>query len=274
MSDTVTRPTTPAEWARALDAMTADQVARHVSSPPWVQRSTGVGAACGLVSRAHSAGVVAGVSLASDEIHALHGLPDTALLSADGRWAVIWCAREGYWDWEYYERPRVRVALCLAHDMRGAGLPDHPAIVRQQHLTWRTAARRIAEELLTQLTIIFVADEVSRADRVDAARTFAGDLTLAGRIWQRAHDASDPGVSAAWLVADLAHDEDFNSWELTVRRYRARGRPEHIETVVTGTPEPDSEYLEAYLRGSGYGTIGPWVEVGGYGDTGILVTHP
>jgi len=75
-------------------------------------------------------------------------------------------------------------------------------------------------------------------------------------------------------VADLAHDGDFNSWELTVRRYRARGRPEHIETVVTGTPEPDSEYLEAYLRGSGYGTIGPWVEVGGYGDTGILVAHP
>jgi hypothetical protein len=34
MSDTVTSPTTPAEWARALDAMTADQVARHVSSPP------------------------------------------------------------------------------------------------------------------------------------------------------------------------------------------------------------------------------------------------
>ena len=118
MSDTVTRPTTPAEWARALDAMTADQVARHVSSPPDLHS-----AACGLVSRAHSAGVVAGVSLASDEIHALHGLSDTALLSADGRWAVIWCAREGYWDWEYYERPRVRVALCLAHDMPRAGSP-------------------------------------------------------------------------------------------------------------------------------------------------------
>ena len=262
----VTRPRTPAEWAAALDVVTSTRATLHHAGD--VQSAAG-----DLISFAHSAGTAAGVSLASGEIHALLGLPDTALLSADGLWLVSWCAHDAYWDWAHYERPAVRVALYMAHDLRAAGMPDHPAIVRQQLTTWRTAARRIADDLLAQLTIIFVTDEVPRAGRVDATHTDDGDLTLAGRIWQGAHDASGPGVDASWLVADLERDEDFSSWQLSVCRYHARGRPEFIETVVTGTPEPSSADLEASLRERGYGTVGPWVETDGCGDFGIIVEH-
>ena len=73
----VTCPRTPAEWAAALNVATATRATLH-----------------------H-----AGVSLAGGEIHALHGLPNSALLSADGLWRVSWCAHDGYWDWEYYEPP-------------------------------------------------------------------------------------------------------------------------------------------------------------------------
>jgi len=265
----VTCPRTPAEWAAALDTATATRATLHREGDLH-------SAASDLISFAHAGGTAARVSLAGGEIHALHGLDDAELLSADGEWLVSWSSQDGYWTGWLYERPAVRVAIDMTHDMWVAGLPDHPAIVRQQRSAWRTAARRIADELLVNLHFVFVTYGSETADRADPTHTDDGDLTLAGRIWQGAHDASGPGVDASWLVADLEHDEDFNSWELTVRRYHARGRPEHIETVVTGTPEPGSEYLEAYLRGSGYGTIGPWVEVDGYGhgDTGIFVVRP
>ena len=260
----VTRPRTPAEWAAALDVVTSTRATLHHAGD--VQSAAG-----DLISFAHTAGIAASVPLASGEIHALHGLPDTALLSVDGLWRVSWCAHDGEWDWAHYERPTVRVALDMAHDLRVAGLPDHPAIVRQQRTTWRTAAYRIADELLANLHIVY--PRYHGEGRADATHTDDGDPTLAGRIWQGSHDASGPGVDASWLVVDLEHDEDFSSWQLSVCRYHARGRPEFIETVVTGTPEPSSADLEASLRGSGYGTIGPWVEVGGYGDVGILVVH-
>ena len=252
----VTRPRTPAEWAAALDVATVTRAAGD------------------LISFAHSAGIAAGVPLASSEIHALHGLPDTALLSADGLWRVSWCAHDGYWDWAHYDRPAARVALDMAHDMRGAGLPDHPAIVRQQLTTWRTAAYRIAEELLAQLTIVY--PRYHGEVLVDFTHTDDGDPTLAGRIWREAHDASGPGVDASWLVADLEHDEDFSSWQLSVCRYYARGRPEFIETVAADSrqvhPRTFSVLVDT-LRERGYGTIGPWVETDGQGDFGILVVR-
>jgi hypothetical protein len=266
MSDTVTRPTTPAEWAAALDVATSTQATLYEGD---VHSATS-----DLISFAHVGGAAAGVSLASGEIHALHGLPDTALLSADGLWRVSWCAHDGYWDWAHYDRPAARVALDMAHDLRVAGLPDHPAIVRQQLTTWRTAAYPIADELLAQLTIVYPGyhGEVL----VDFTHTFDGDPSLAGRIWQEAHDASGVDLSSSWLVADLEHDEDFSSWQLSVCRYHARGRPEFIETVAADSrqvhPRTFSVLVDT-LRERGYGTIGPWVETDGQGDFGILVVH-
>jgi len=231
-------------------------------------------AAGDLISFARAGGTAAGVSLAGGEIHALHGLPDTALLSADGLWRVSWCAHAGYWDWAHYERPTVRVAIDVAHDMRGAGLPDHPAIVHQQLTTWRTAAYRIADDLLAQLAIVY--PRYHREGCADATHTDDGDLTLAGRVWQEAHDASGADRSSSWLVADLEHDEDFSSWQLSVCRYYARGRPEFIETVAADSrqvhPRTFSVLVDT-LRERGYGTIGPWVETDGQGDFGILVVR-
>ena len=250
----VTRPRTPAEWAAALDVVTSTR------------------ATCGLVSRAHAAGVVAGVSLASGEIHALHGLPDTALLSADGLWRVSWCAHAGYWDWAHYERPTVRVAIDVAHDMRVAGLPDHPAIVHQQLTTWRTAAYRIADDLLAQLAIVY--PRYHREGCADATHTDDGDLTLAGRVWQEAHDASGVDLSSSWLVADLAWSEGFDGWTLTVRRFRPHINPLVVEVICVGPrPQPNLSGLVGSLRERGYGTVGPWVETDGCGDAGILVEH-
>ena len=250
----VTRPRTPAEWAAALDVATATR------------------AASDLISFAHVGGAAAGVSLASGEIHALHGLPDTALLSADGLWRVSWCAHDAYWDWAHYERPTVRVAIDVAHDMRVAGLPDHPAIVRQQLTTWRTAAYRIADDLLTQLTIVYPGyyGEVL----VDFTHTFDGDPSLAGRIWQEAHDASGVDLSSSWLVADLAWSEGFDGWTLTVRRFRPHINPLVVEVICVGPrPQPNLSGLVGSLRERGYGTVGPWVETDGCGDFGIIVVH-
>ena len=98
----VTRPRTPAEWAAALDVATATRATLHHAGD--VQSAAG-----DLISFAHSAGTAAGVSLASGEIHALHGLPDTALLSADGLWLVSWCAHDAYWDWTHYEPPSLEL---------------------------------------------------------------------------------------------------------------------------------------------------------------------
>jgi len=227
-----------------------------------------------LIFFAHSAGTAAGVSLARGEIHALHGLPDTALLSADGLWRVSWCAHDGYWDWAHYDRPAVRVAIDMAHDLRAAGMPDHPAIVRRQLTTWRTAAYRIADDLLAQLTIVYPG--YHGEGFVDLTHTFDGDPTLAGRIWQGAHDASDPGVSATWLVADLAWSEGFDGWMLTVRRFRPHLNPEDLEIVAADSrpPPPNLSGLVGSLREHGYGTIGPWVETDGCGDYGIIAVRP
>ena len=220
----------------------------------------------------HSAGIAAGVPLASSEIHALHGLPATALLSADGLWRVSWCAHDGYWDWAHYERPTVWVALDMAHDLRVAGLPDHPAIVRQQLTTWRTAAYRIADELLAQLTIVY--PRYHGEVLVDFTHTFDGDPTLAGRIWQEAHDASGVDLSSSWLVADLAWSEGFDGWTLTVRRFRPHINPLVVEVICVGPrPQPNLSGLVGSLRERGYGTVGPWVETDGCGDFGIIVVH-
>jgi len=260
----VTSPTTSAEWAAALDVATSTRATLHHEGDLH-------SAASDLISFAHAGGTAAGVSLAGGEIHDLHDLDDADLLSADGEWLVSWSSQDGYWTGWLYERPAVRVAIDMAHDMRAAGLPDHPAIVRQQRKAWQTAAYRVADELLVNLHFVFVTPAFPDASRTDAL-TNDGDLTLAGRVWQEAHAASDPGVDASWLVADLAHDEDFNSWELTVRRYHARGRPEHIETVASG-PSLSPGSGRADLRECGYGTIGPWVETDGYGHYGIIAVR-
>ena len=94
----VTCPRTPAEWAAALDVATATRATLHHAGDLH-------SAVSDLISFARAGGTAAGVSLAGGEIHALHGLPNSALLSADGLWRVSWCAHDGYWDWEYYEPP-------------------------------------------------------------------------------------------------------------------------------------------------------------------------
>jgi len=263
----VTCPRTPAEWAAATRATLHHAGDLH-------------SAASDLISFAHAGGTAAGVSLAGGEIHALHGLDDAELLSADGEWLVSWSSQDGYWTGWLYERPAVRVVIDMTHDMWVAGLPDHPAIVRQQLTTWRTAARRIADDLLVNL---YIAEdpglddapyEVPGVGRTDAL-TNDGDPTLAGRIWQEAHDASGVDLSSSWLVADLAWSEGFDGWTLTVRRFRPYLNPEDLEIVAADSrPQPDLSVLVDTLRERGYGTLGRWHETDGCGDFGILVVRP
>jgi hypothetical protein len=96
----VTHPTTPAEWASALDGQGRRQVVRRVARTSDLRS-----AACDLISLARATGEAVGVSLARDEIHALHGLSDNVLLSADGEWIATWCNQDGYWVGEHYELP-------------------------------------------------------------------------------------------------------------------------------------------------------------------------
>jgi len=268
MSDTITcptSPTSPAGWAHALDEATAARATTHELDPH--------SAASDVLSIAHSAGTTAGVSLASGELHALHELGDDILLSADGEWiATWWHAQGGYWIVEHYELPAVRVAIDMAHDLRVAGHPDHPVIVDQQRGWWRRVARRIADELLADLTIVYATYGSEAADGADPTHDDDGDLTLAGRIWQGAHDVTGSPVGAAWTVADLTWNEDLDGWALTVQRLPSYSAPEHIETIVTGSAlPPDCRHLEIGLRKHGYHPIGGWLQTEGYGDYGILV---
>jgi len=95
---TITGPTTPREWADALDAATAAQVARLVDGELDLHSAAGE-----LLSFVRVNGVAAGVSLAGEELHTLHGLSGSALLSADGEWLATWREQDGYWAGEHYQ---------------------------------------------------------------------------------------------------------------------------------------------------------------------------